>query len=65
MMSVVLQNMGYTVIDVENGIRAVARIKKNHTAIKLIILDGVMPKMNGLEAYLKISVIGPISVVYS
>jgi len=59
MTSVVLRDMGYTVIEAEDGYRAVARFNENRAAIKLVILDGIMPKMNGLEAYRKISALSP------
>src|SRR5208337_1847195 len=49
MTSVVLRGMGYTVIEAEDGDRAVVRFGENRAAIKLVILDGIMPKMNGLE----------------
>jgi len=59
MTSVVLRGMGYTVIEAEDGDRAVVRFGENRAAIKLVILDGIMPKMNGLEAYQKISALNP------
>jgi PAS domain S-box-containing protein len=57
--SVVLRDMGYTVIEAEDGNTAVVRFSENRAAIKLVILDGIMPKMNGLEVYLKISALSP------
>ncbi len=59
MTSVVLRGMGYTVIEAEDGNRAVVRFSENRAAIKLVILDGIMPKMNGLGAYREISARSP------
>jgi two-component system cell cycle sensor histidine kinase/response regulator CckA len=59
MTSATLRDMGYTVIDAEDGNGAVVRFKENHATIKLIILDAVMPKKNGLEAYREISALSP------
>ncbi|MGL1891659.1 MAG: response regulator [Spirochaetaceae bacterium] len=49
---VLLQDLGYTVITVENGLEAL-KILKNRN-IDLIILDMNMPKLNGLETLIKI-----------
>jgi two-component system, cell cycle sensor histidine kinase and response regulator CckA len=59
MTSVVLRDMGYTVIEAEDGNKAVIRFSENSTAIKLVILDGIMPRMNGLEAYREINALNP------
>jgi CheY-like chemotaxis protein len=60
MTSAVLRDMGYTVITAENGITAVARFIENRATIKLLILDAIMPKKNGLEAYREISALNPM-----
>lgn len=59
MTSIILRDMGYTVIEAEDGNMAVILFNENRAAIKLVILDGIMPKMNGLEAYRKISTLSP------
>ncbi len=59
MTSAILRDMGYTVIDAEDGNRAVVRFKENRATIKLVILDAVMPKRNGLEAWREISALSP------
>lgn len=46
-----LQNLGYTVILAENGEDAVEIYKENPGLIDIVILDMVMPKMNGREAF--------------
>ena len=59
MTSAILRDMGYTVIDAEDGNGAVVRFNENRATIKLVILDAVMPKKNGLEAYREISALSP------
>jgi signal transduction histidine kinase len=55
----VLKHMGYTVIEAENGQEAVEKFIENKDIIRLVILDGIMPKMNGKEAHKEISVLVP------
>ena len=50
----ILKRLGYTVLTVSDGIAAVETYKANSTDIKLIILDIVMPKMGGIEAFKEI-----------
>ena len=59
MTAVILRGRGYTVIEAEDGNRAVVRFSEAHAAIKLVILDGIMPKMNGLRAYQEITALNP------
>ena len=59
MTSIVLRGMGYTVIEAEDGNKAVALFIENRATIKLVILDGIMPKMNGMEAYREINALSP------
>lgn len=59
MTSTVLKHMGYTVIEAENGQEAVEKFIANKDAIRLVILDGIMPRMNGKEAYHKILALVP------
>jgi PAS domain S-box-containing protein len=55
----VLGESGYTIIEAVNGADAVSRFIENKDNIKLIILDGIMPKMNGPEAYKEIIALSP------
>jgi CheY-like chemotaxis protein len=55
----VLKHMGYTVIEAENGQEAVEKFIENKDIIRLVILDGIMPKMNGKEAHKEISALVP------
>jgi PAS domain S-box-containing protein len=54
MTSTVLKHMGYTVIEAENGREAVEKFIENRNSIRLVILDGIMPEMNGKDAYKEI-----------
>jgi len=46
-----LQNLGYVVLLAENGLDAVEIYRENPGQIDLVILDMVMPEMNGREAF--------------
>jgi len=59
MTTTVLTHMGYTVIVAENGREAVDKFIANKDAIRLVILDGIMPVMNGKEAYKEILALNP------
>jgi CheY-like chemotaxis protein len=50
----ILRQYGYTVIEATDGQDAVDKFKKNHR-IDLLLLDSVMPKINGREVYRQIS----------
>lgn len=54
----ILQESGYNVLTASNGPEALD-IVKNHEKIDLVMLDMIMPKMNGHELYLKIKEIRP------
>lgn len=47
----VLEKHGYTVITAENGEDAVEKYKTYSNSIDLLVLDVIMPKKNGKEAY--------------
>jgi CheY-like chemotaxis protein len=51
LISIVLKQVGYTVIEAVDGIDAVKKFMENRETIRLLITDLVMPKMNGKEAY--------------
>lgn len=50
----VLLNSGYEIITAEDGQQAVEIFSENRSRIKLILMDMVMPKKSGLEAYKEI-----------
>jgi len=55
----ILDDTGYKVIEAVNGEDAVDRFIENKDAIELLIMDVIMPKMNGKEAYDRIKKIRP------
>ena len=60
-----LTQFGYSVIQAENGEDAVRKFMANRGAIKLVLLDIMMPKKNGKEVYDKIRIFEPdIKVVF-
>jgi polar amino acid transport system substrate-binding protein len=50
----ILVSYGYTVILAEDGRDAIEKFVTNRDSVKLILMDMIMPKMNGKEAYDKI-----------
>ena len=50
-LNLTLQEAGYTVIEATSGKEAVDRYDENHARINLILMDVIMPVMNGKEAY--------------
>jgi two-component system, cell cycle sensor histidine kinase and response regulator CckA len=54
-----LAQFGYSVIQAENGEDAVNKFMANRDAIKLLLLDIIMPKKNGKEVYDKIRIFEP------
>ena len=48
-----IKNMGYRVLIAENGVKALKMFEENSSEIDLVILDMVMPELNGLEALMK------------
>jgi signal transduction histidine kinase len=47
----ILEGLDYTVLLAKNGEEAVEIYKANHERIDMLLLDVVMPRMGGLEAY--------------
>ena len=54
-----LTEAGYRVIEASNGEEAVRKYKEQKDAIQLLVLDVVMPRKNGKEAYDEICEIRP------
>jgi DNA-binding response OmpR family regulator len=57
--STVLGQFGYTVIEAVDGEDAVLKFIENRDRIQLIILDAIMPRKNGKQAYDEISSVAP------
>jgi PAS domain S-box-containing protein len=47
----VLEKYGYTVLEADNGADAVERFREHRDRIDLLILDVIMPKMNGKDVF--------------
>lgn len=54
-----LEFLGHTVIEAKSGETAVAEFERHKARIDLIILDIVMPGMNGTETYEQLKAIDP------
>jgi PAS domain S-box-containing protein len=55
----VLEESGYMVIEAKDGADAVDKFMKNRDAVRLVILDMIMPKKSGKEAYEEIKKTNP------
>ncbi len=55
----VLEEFGYTVIEAADGEDAVMKFIKNRNSVQLLLLDVIMPKMNGKETYEEIKALRP------
>ena len=54
-----LEQIGYDVILAEDGSEAVKKYRKEYKRIKLIMLDMIMPKLDGRDTFLKMKQINP------
>ncbi len=54
-----IEEMGYEVMLAKNGREAVDVFQKRHADIDLVIMDMIMPEMNGSEAFMKMKEIDP------
>ncbi len=62
----VLTDFGYTIIEAVNGADAVSKFTEHNESIDLLLLDLIMPKMNGKEALDEIRQIRPgIKAIFS
>lgn len=59
-----LEEIGYTVVTADNGRAGVDIFKKSPTEFDMIILDMIMPKMNGSEAFYAIKEIDPDATIF-
>ncbi|MFZ3209170.1 MAG: response regulator [Geobacteraceae bacterium] len=64
--TIVLQSAGYSVIAAVDGVDAIEKFREHADTIDLLLLDLIMPKMNGKEAYDQIVKIRPeIKVIFA
>ena len=59
MIGELLEDFGYVVIKAVDGEDAVRRFKEAPSVVQMVILDVIMPKMNGKDACLAISALSP------
>lgn len=55
----ILEGIGYTVIRARDGEDAVEKFSANIGRVHLVVLDGIMPKKNGMDAFIKIKTLQP------
>ncbi|HIJ88112.1 MAG TPA: PAS domain S-box protein [Desulfuromonadales bacterium] len=55
----ILEEFGYAVIEAVDGEDAVEKFREQQERISLVILDVIMPKMNGMETYSVIRSVAP------
>lgn len=58
-MRTILEGAGYSVITAFDGLDAVKRFKESRGSIQLVIMDVIMPRKNGKEAYDEITGLAP------
>ena len=54
-----LQHLGYTVSACKDGLDGVEYYRRHHREINLVILDLIMPRMNGQDAFREMKIINP------
>ncbi|HVJ15444.1 MAG TPA: ATP-binding protein [Polyangiaceae bacterium] len=61
-----LEHAGYTVLAAENGARALELFREHQATIDLVLLDVVMPELDGWQAFLQIEKLKPgIKVLFT
>jgi len=55
----IIEEFGYQIIEAQDGEDAVRKFRENKDAIQLLIMDVIMPKKNGKEAYEEVKAIKP------
>lgn len=62
----ILEKYGYTILLAENGAEAVEVFRREHAVIDLVLLDMIMPVMNGRDCFKQLKKIDPaVKVVLS
>jgi CheY-like chemotaxis protein len=61
-----LKGLGYQVLVAENGLQALQMYEQRHQEIGCVLLDLIMPELNGLETYRRMRAIDPkVRVVFA
>lgn len=55
----ILENVGYTVLEAKDGHEAVAQYRYHGDAIDLVLLDVIMPRLGGKQAFEQIRALNP------
>lgn len=64
--SALLDNLGYEVLLAEDGQHGLEIFRRQHASIDLVIMDMIMPKMNGQECFFAMKAIQPdVKVIFS
>lgn len=63
LLKIVLEKDGYAVVEAENGEQAVALVKAD-PALSLVIMDIMMPKMNGVDAAAEIRAASSMPILF-
>lgn len=65
LITTILTERGYEVIGAADGVEAVKQFSENREKVSLVMLDGIMPKKNGREAYREIRAMKPdVKVIF-
>lgn len=54
-----LEDLGYTVMLADNGEEAITLFKQHQQAVDLVILDMIMPVMNGKDCFIALQQLNP------
>jgi len=55
----ILTELGYQTIEAENGLQAAEVFRQHHKSLSLVVLDMIMPNMNGKECFFELKKIDP------
>lgn len=57
---ILLQDAGYQVLTATNGKDGIDKYRENHAQIKLVLMDMIMPEMDGRECFQRLKEIDPL-----
>jgi PAS domain S-box-containing protein len=58
-MALALRRLGYQVIEADNGRSGLERLREHSHAVRLVVLDLIMPEMGGVEAFSRMRALKP------